>query len=84
MAGWIRLPPPPAQSERWIACERCSKWRRLGPRAAVPGPGWHCGLGVDLARAEAACNEPEEAWDETDEAWKLREPFPELGEGWFK
>ena len=78
---WVLLPPPPpVGATRWVACERCSKWRRLDlPRNIAPEPGWHCG------HSGVTCAEPEEAWDETEE-WndKLEEPWPELGPGWFK
>ena len=44
--------------QRWAACTRCEKWRKLGAETPTPADHeeWHCAL----ARADCTCATPED------------------------
>ena len=58
-------PPNETPSSFWVACDRCSKWRRLiaEPDSELKGQAWFCELNPD--RRRNACDVGEEEWDET-------------------
>ena len=56
------------EETNWVQCDRCDKWRVLKGRAAAHhmhhhmGP-WFCEMNIS-DRARAACDAPEQAWDD--------------------
>ena len=45
-------------TERWVQCTRCSKWRCVADALQV-SPGWHCALNV-LSATHRTCAAPQE------------------------
>ncbi|CAE6076252.1 unnamed protein product [Arabidopsis arenosa] len=50
------------ESDIWIQCDSCSKWRRIiDEGVSVTGSAWFCSNNADPAYQ--SCNDPEELWD---------------------
>ncbi|XP_023638353.1 F-box protein At3g54460 isoform X2 [Capsella rubella] len=56
------LTDPDVESDIWIQCDSCSKWRRIiDEGVSVTGSAWFCSNNGDPAYQ--SCNDPEELWD---------------------